>query len=167
MLRRVCNVATTVLIVLILSLAALFTVPQWIGYLPYTVLSGSMEPSYPVGSIVFVSRAAPEEVQVNDVIMFTLADGTLVTHRVVDILPEEQAFVTKGDANNAADFTPVPFENMVGKAKFCIPLLGFLAVFLKTGIGMTVFCIVLASLILVEFLPQFIKGRKEAAKAPQ
>ncbi len=167
MLRRICNAVSTVLMVLILIAAALLTVPQWIGYSPYIVLSGSMEPNYPVGSIVFIRKTVPVEVRINDVIMFTLADSTPVTHRVVDILPEEQAFVTKGDANNVSDFTPVPFERVVGKAKFRIPLLGFLTVFLQTGIGMTVFCIILASLILVEFLPQFIKGRKEAAKAPQ
>lgn len=162
MLRRICNVASTLLAAVLLVAAGMLYVPRLIGFLPYVVLSGSMEPSYPVGGIVFIRPVAPESVQVNDVIMFTLSNGVQVTHRVTSINSENRTFSTKGDANEAGDFAPVPFENLTGKAAFCLPLLGYAAAFLKTGPGIVAALLLLLPLILVSFLPAHAEKLKPA-----
>ena len=45
-----------------------------------------MEPTYHVGSLLYVKKIAPEAVQVGDPITFVLDENlTVVTHRVVEI----------------------------------------------------------------------------------
>ena len=66
---------------------------------PLAVLSGSMEPTYHVGSLIYVKDADPEEVQVGEPITFKISDDTMVTHRVVAIDPGGPNLQTKGDAS--------------------------------------------------------------------
>ena len=72
-----------------------------------TVLTGSMRPTMPEGSVVMVRPVAPSDLQVGDVITYRIPvdDRRIVTHRIVDITePGAQPVVrTKGDANNAPD----------------------------------------------------------------
>ena len=74
-----------------------------VGLTPYAVLSGSMEPEYPVGSLVYVKAVDPLDVEVGDAITFSLPSGTLVTHQVYQIDAESRAFRTQGIANIASD----------------------------------------------------------------
>ena len=60
------------------------------------VLSGSMEPTYHVGGLVFVQKVDPSDVEVGDSITFTIGNDTVVTHRVIEVNKEEQSFKTKG-----------------------------------------------------------------------
>lgn len=102
-----------------------------------TVLSGSMTPKYPVGSMVVIVPVQPVEVRVGDVITFT-EDGRRVSHRVMTIEngPSGLSFVTKGDANNVRDQHPVPQENIVGRVMADIPLLGDILLWIRTPLGM-------------------------------
>jgi len=60
----------------------------------------------------------------------------LITHRVVDVIDEsELSFITKGDANQSPDLSPVPAASVVGKVIFDVPYLGYLAAFVKTPLG--------------------------------
>ena len=95
------------------------------GYQMLTVDSGSMEPNFPVDSLIFVKTVDPSELQTDDVITFTVDEkGTLVTHRIVAALKDERSFITKGDANNTNDPNTVPYGNIVGKAELCLPGIG-------------------------------------------
>jgi signal peptidase len=68
------------------------------------IMSGSMEPTVQVGSTVVVSRINPDDVTVNDIIVFDRSD-TKTLHRVIDKIVENDSyyFKTKGDANKAPD----------------------------------------------------------------
>lgn len=96
--------------------------------------SGSMEPSYPVGSLVFTHWEPPGAIRVGDCITYAYGEDT-VTHRVVRVDEEKRRFVTKGDANAVED-RPVDFSRLVGRTEpFCLPYLGYFVIWLKNGGG--------------------------------
>ncbi len=104
--------------------AAIFVIIKLLGWNMFSVDSPSMAPLYPVGTLVIVRDAEPEEIEAGDVITYVLnEDGVLVTHRVVKVNADNRTFITKGDANNTED-SPVLWENTVGKVVFGIPALG-------------------------------------------
>lgn len=101
--------------------------PLVLGFHPVVVLSGSMEPAYKVGSIIYYKAAPFEEIQVGDPITFQNSeDGVMVTHRVAEKHETEHSFETAGDANGSRDPGTVPYDNVIGKASpFCIPYAGY------------------------------------------
>lgn len=97
-------------------------IPNIFGYKPLIVMTGSMEPVYKVGSIIYYKKANIDDIKINDVITFE-NNNVLITHRVVNI--ENNKFTTKGDANETKDPMKVNYEEIKGKvAKKSIPYLG-------------------------------------------
>jgi len=80
-------------------------VPDFMGYKPFIVLSGSMEPTILTGDIVVTKEIAADSIAKNDIITFRSDKNTVITHRVTDILYKDGniSFLTKGDANTGAD----------------------------------------------------------------
>lgn len=95
----------------------------------YAITSGSMEPKYPIGSIVFAVPTDPEEIKEGDVISFQMGNVT-ATHRVIEVDREAKTFITKGDANENADGSPVDYGRVIGKVKLMLPLLGYVSMWL-------------------------------------
>ncbi len=137
--RRIWNVVLTLLLVVTLGLAAAYTGVRLFGLTPYTVTSGSMEPMYPVGSIIYVKKVPPQDVKVGDAITFYLNRSTVATHQVWAI--EGESFRTQGIANRDGegnilhDAVPVLFEDLIGKPVACLPYLGFLYEAIRTPAG--------------------------------
>ena len=52
--KKIWNVVSTVLVAAVVLLAVLLVGVRLFGLQVYTVLSGSMEPAYPVGSLIYV-----------------------------------------------------------------------------------------------------------------
>lgn len=76
-----------------LLIAGVLLVPYLFGYRPTAVLTGSMEPVYHVGSVIFVQEVEPEEIKVGDVITFSTAGMSYpTTHRVVSIDTDQAGF---------------------------------------------------------------------------
>ena len=67
-IKKIINIITTLLIILISVAAFLLVGMRLFGYTPYTVLSGSMEPTFHVGSLVYVKEVATTELKVGDLI---------------------------------------------------------------------------------------------------
>ena len=111
-----------VLLTIIVSGLAL-SVPRLFGYTAYSVVSGSMAPEIPVGSLVFVRGVEPEELQPGDVIAFSDRRGVVV-HRVVENLRDERSVRTKGDANNLEDIFAVPYSEVLGAEAMHVPQAG-------------------------------------------
>lgn len=132
------------------------------GFMLFRVVTGSMEPTIPVGGLLITRQVEIESIQVNDIICFRTQVseiwGKIVTHRVIGM--EQTQFgslllETKGDANLVADGYYVDRTNFVGKVvwhtKNGSVLAGVLSLFTsKIGfLGCIVFpCLLLAALIL-------------------
>ncbi len=102
-LRRLWSLAGGVLVGLIVLLAIALAGVRVLGLTPYAVLSGSMEPSYPVGSLIYVKKMQPADVRVGDVITFVVNDELLVaTHRVVEVEKRTTRCQAVLDENGAA-----------------------------------------------------------------
>ena len=118
----------------------LFVMMVWGGLRPLTVVSGSMEPSIKTGSVAIIETNLTDfkDIKEGDIITLDIG-GSFVTHRAVDIT--EDGVYTKGDANNAKDPWIVTNDNYYGKELFSIPYIGFLIVFIRQHIIVTVLVI--------------------------
>lgn len=122
-------VAWAVIVAIVLVLAVAVLVPRVTGATPYTILTGSMRPSLPPGTLVVVKPIDADDIRAGDVITYQLESGKrrVVTHRVTTVgqsLRGDTIFTTKGDANNAADALPVMPVQVKGKLWYSVPYLG-------------------------------------------
>jgi signal peptidase len=130
-------------------------IPALRGTRPWVVLSGSMEPEVPVGSLVFVRPGDVASVGVGDIITFDVPrsangrGGVPTTHRVVGVDRDGSglAFQTKGDANATEDPWTVPADSVRGRALFAVPYLGFVSVFVRSPFGFVLLVVVPALLL--------------------
>lgn len=161
--QKVCNVISTVVVVLAVILALLLVGVRLVGLRPMCVLSGSMEPTYHTGSLIYVKPCAPEDVQVGDAITFVLnEDLDVVTHRVISIDAENEHFYTQGDANDAPDGAPVYFKNLIGRPVFTIPYLGYVSHWVSNPPGMYLAIAIAIVLVVLAFLPDMLRKAAEA-----
>lgn len=138
-LYKVINTVTTAIVVVLVVFALLLAVPRFIGVDTYVVVSGSMEPVHKTGSLIYTTKNVdPAEIEVGDVITFQMSATTRATHRVVAIVEENGVpmFQTKGDANDAPDANLVPYENVIGRALFSIPGMGYVASYIQNPPGL-------------------------------
>lgn len=129
-----CNILGTLILVAVIASCLPVTVPRLFGYEIYNVVSGSMAPEIPVGSILYVERCSPLDVEEQDVIAFQSA-SSVITHRVVKNDQVEGEFITKGDANAAEDMNSVEYDALIGRVKYHFPFLGGLMALYTSGVG--------------------------------
>ncbi len=166
-LRKIWNIVSTVLVVLIVLCAVFLMGSRLLGYQVFTVISGSMEPEYSVGDLLYVKDVDVNTIQVGDPITFVLNEDLVVaTHRVVRIDAENQHFYTKGDANETEDSAPVHFKNVIGVPQFSIPLLGYVSDFVQNPPGTYIAIGVGILLIILVFLPD-MTGKKKKEEEPE
>lgn len=170
-MKKVWNGVTTVLVGVVVVLAILLVGARVAGLKVFTVLSGSMEPTYHVGSIIYVKDVDPFELEENDVITFMLDEDTVATHRIVEVVPDENdaavvRFRTKGDSNEAVDGSLVHNKNVIGSPVFTIPMLGYVANYIQNPPGTYVAIAAGAILLLLVFLPDLFgdEKKKDAVK---
>lgn len=129
-----CNVVGTVILLSVIGTCIPAVVPQMMGYQAYNVVSGSMEPEIPVGSVVYVKYVEPETVAEGDIIAFQGKDS-VITHRVVKNKTVEGTFTTKGDANEKEDINETPYDALIGKVIAHYPMLGGAMALYTSNIG--------------------------------
>lgn len=161
MVDKICKILMNIIIVVLIILVGILFVPCFFGYQNFAVISGSMEPNMPVGSIVYAHPEDFENIKVNDVISYRVNEETMVTHRVVEVNEEDKSFITKGDANDVNDANPISYDNVVGVVKMCIPLLGYITMYIKTPLGIGVLCGIVFIILLLNFLPDLLKKDEE------
>ena len=120
-----CNLTGVLILLMVILSCVPVTVPRFLGYESYSVVSGSMEPEIPVGSIIYVKPVEPVDVAAGEVIAFQSGDS-VVTHRVITNQQVEGQFTTKGDANAAEDVNAVPYGALLGRVERHYPMLGAL-----------------------------------------
>ena len=165
--KKTLKIISDVLLVLVLVLLFLLHGFKLFGLTPYTVLSGSMQSVYPTGSLIYVKDVDPAKLEVNDTITFRLSGETIVTHRIVELVPDETdpdtvLFRTKGDENDVVDGTLVEYGDVIGQPLFCIPMLGYLAVYIAQPPGRYVaLCFALALVLIEIMISILIDDKKE------
>ena len=165
-IKKIGNVVTTLLVVAVVLLAIALAGVRLFGLQVYTVLSGSMEPAYHVGALLYDKKVDPAQLRPGDVITFMLDEETIVTHRIVEVVPDEEdpsviRFRTKGDANAAEDGSLVHYKNVLGTPVFAIPKLGYFASFVQQPPGLYVAIAFGAVLVLLAFLPDLLGDDKK------
>ena len=165
--KKIWNIVTGVIVALAVLLAVALLGVRLIGFQVFAVLSGSMEPTYHVGSLIYVKDVDYTQLEAGDVITFMLDEDTVATHRIGEVVPDETdssvlRFRTKGDANEAVDGSLVHYKNVVGTPVFTIPKLGYLADYIQNPPGIYIAISAGAVLVLLMFLPDlFSKDEKK------
>lgn len=164
--KKIGNAISSVLVALVLILAIALVGVRVVGIKTYAVISGSMEPTYPTGSLLYVKSVNAQELKVGDAITFMLDEDTVATHRIIEIIPDEEdsrviRFRTQGDANDTADGTPVHEKNIIGKPVFAVPYLGYFAHFVQNPPGLYLTIGFAAILVVLVFLPDFFRDDKK------
>ncbi len=123
-MKKIVKYSLDAALAVILFFIALIFLLSLLGIKPYIVLSGSMEPTIPVGSLCFVDTGADyARLEEGEIIAYETGSGLLVTHRVISITAE--GIETGGDANAVSDGIVVTEENYYGKTRFWIPVAGY------------------------------------------
>ena len=109
------------------------------GYRYYDVLTGSMEPAYSVGDLIFVKITDAKDINPGDAITFYPGgdESSYLTHRCIEKLEDYQGsgvtcFRTKGDSNDAEDPFVIDQSRVIGVVKAKIPVLGFVILFVQS-----------------------------------
>lgn len=171
-LKKIWNVISSILVALVVILALLLVGARVIGLQVFTVLSGSMEPTYHTGSLIYVKKVDTYTIEEGQPITFMLDEDTIATHRVVGIVPDEEdptviRFRTKGDANDAEDGSLVHYKNVIGMPIFSIPYLGYVADYIQHPPGMYIAISAGAVLLLLVFLPDIFADDGKDEKKPR
>ena len=158
---QVLRLAVNAVILFLALIAAAVVILTVCGIRPYVVLTGSMAPQIPVGSVCLVNqRCGTEGIQSGDVITFCDHGGAVVTHRAVRI--QDGCIYTMGDANQVEDETAVTAENFIGKCVLSIPKIGFIVRFIRSPLGNVTAAAFITLLILADRILDRLKPRRSS-----
>lgn len=180
-IKTIWNAVTWTIVILVVVFALLLVGVRLFGYQVFTVLSGSMEPTYHVGSLVYVDffDDDPEQqksLKVGDPVTYMAGEKTVVTHRVTAVVVDEEdpsiiRYATKGDNNATGDQSLLHYKNVIGKPVFSIPYLGYVADYVQNPPGLYVAIALGVVVVLLAFLPDILfpeekEGKKEEELPP-
>lgn len=154
MLIRIYKAVQTLLLIAVVAIiAALFSAIVFFDMNPYVIVSGSMEPELPVGSLCMIDcqQKEPDE---GDIISYKAGDS-VITHRVVEVTDE--GYVTKGDANDSRDPGVVKQKQVFGTCVFSIPKAGYAVMFLRSLKGIV---LIITFVICFSLLGRLLENRR-------
>ena len=155
MLIRIYKAVQTLLLIAVVAIiTALFSAIVFFDMNPYVIVSGSMEPELPVGSLCMID-CQQKEPEAGDIISYKAGDS-VITHRVIEVTDE--GYVTKGDANDSKDPGLVKQKQVFGTCVFSIPKAGYAVIFFRSlkGIILTITFVICFSL-----LGRLLESRRE------
>ena len=131
--KRIKDPALSWVAISIVSVLLIFFSFGLLGVQPTVIYSGSMQPSMDVGDVVIISDVPVDTIEEGDVIQYRTTNAYVI-HRVHEIHEEagQKLFITKGDANDGPDHTPIIPEQIRGKAIFTVPKIGWIPIFFKS-----------------------------------
>lgn len=153
---------TSVIIFISVVCVGIVYAPKIMGYKTYSIETGSMAPTIPKGSMVYVKTVTDySEYRVGDVVTFSADDeqGSF-THRIIKINEKQKTFETQGDANSSKDISPTAFRYAKGKVQFAIPGIGYAASFLRNKVVKIAVAVIYIAWAAIE-IEVFSAGRKK------
>lgn len=157
----------TAILGITLILCIFLMMPKFLGIKTYLVASGSMEPTIPVGSMIYCKEVNPVNLNEDDIIVFFKDedDSVPITHRVISNDSDAKTIVTKGDANPDLDPIPIQYNNVIGKVIWHTPALGVLTAPLTKPLGKALMLlIVLEGFLFAEVGSRMRKGVRKTRK---
>ena len=120
----------TLMLAMLALLVITILIPAVAGAERFTVLTGSMDPTYPPGTLIVVDPVEQDELGVGAAITYQLRPGEpeVVTHRIISAAQSARGirtYITQGDANDIPDEKPVVYEQIRGRVWYSIPYLGY------------------------------------------
>ncbi len=156
-LARILQFGMRVICFLLLVCVCAIGIPRLLGVYEYNILTGSMTPTYPVGTLIFVQSKDPSSIRPGEVVTYVADENlTLVTHRCTSNNYDDKTITTRGDANNSDD-APVLYENVVGVVCFSLPYVGEIVDYLTNDeLGRVVGIGILVAILALTFLAEGI-----------
>lgn len=145
-MKKFLNILSDLLIIILVVLVgAVLVIKFALGWELKAVLTPSMEPELPVGSLLIIKPVEFEEINIgDDVTVVRDSSLTLVTHRVIEKDENSRQITTQGIANDSPD-SPSDYANVVGKVIYHIPLVGYFVIWLSTLKGKIICGIIIAA----------------------
>lgn len=144
--------STVLIVVLVLLLAAVLVPKLCFGVEMKAVMTSSMEPELPVGSLLIIVPSEYDDIHIGDDITFVRDEKlTLVTHRVIAKDDTTQKITTQGIANNTAD-APTSYQNVVGRVVMHIPCIGYPVILLSTAKGKIIAVVLIIAIMSISIL---------------
>ena len=170
--KKIWDLLSTLVVAAVVVLAIALVGVRLFGFQVFTVLSGSMEPVYSPGDLIYVKSVEPEEIGPGTIITFMVSEDTVATHRVVgevasETEPDLVRYRTKGDANDVEDGTLVHPNNIIGTPVLCIPKLGYVANYISSPPGMYVAIAGAALFLALMFIPDLFAEDEETEPKPK
>lgn len=175
---KILSIIFNLILVLMILVAAIFVVDRFYNRVTFIfdhsviiIATGSMEPAIPARSCILISRVAPEDVRVGDIITFYSDDpaiaGSLNTHRVHSVISSIDGieYQTKGDNNPLPDAYHARAERLVGKHVRNLPLLSFVARIILSPYGYVVVILFLSLYMAAVLIPSARRKRAAAKEA--
>lgn len=117
------SIFTTIELVLVAALFAVIVLPLPFGIKPSIVMTGSMEPTVPTGSIAWVDENFTEDdLEVGTIAVYEPKQGVEVMHRIIAV--DGDTYTFQGDNNNSPDLAEPTAENVEGVYLFHVPEAG-------------------------------------------
>lgn len=128
------------------------TVPSFAGYKPLVVLTGSMKPNLKPGDMIFVKYININDVNVEDIITYSIDRNTYITHRVKQKTSKDGKVIlkTQGDANDVEDDLGINGDMIIGKVNIILPKAGYVIQFAKSLKGFVLLVMVPLFILLAE-----------------
>ena len=175
-LRLVSKIAFYSIFVIVLALVAMLFISKFTGKVFFVgnhtavwILTDSMDDEIPPQTYILIKKADPADVKEDDIITFysddPVLDGSLNTHRVLEVIDGGKEFVTKGDHNLAEDKYTAKGDKLVGVYVDDIPFLTAVGRFFAKpyGLGITIGLILLLSIGV--YLPELLKKKPSETEA--
>ncbi len=171
MTSRVVALLVMGLVVAVLGLTVVL--PKISGATAYTILTGSMRPGMPPGTVVVDRQIPVDQIKIGDVVTYQITSGqpAVVTHRVQSIgyaLDGTRTFITRGDANDSADHLPVTAAQIRGVRWYSVPYVGLPSIWIGVSIRQVVVggaVILLLAYALVSFIGETRDRRRAKLQA--
>ena len=155
MLAKIKNTIFGILYILVLIYLLTF-IPSFWGHKPLVVISGSMEPTLKVGSLLYYHDKNLDDFEQGDILVYK-SKNHIISHRVVENL--DGGFITKGDGNKTNDSIIVNDEQVLGEGtNWCIPYLGLYADFIYTH---KYLLFITVSILIMDLFWDYYKTRKK------
>ncbi len=174
--RRILKVFGYIVIFLIIALLVFVLISMATNHTVFIfgkttawVLTPSMEPTIPARSYILIEKVSPDDVTVGDIIIFKSDDPALDfafnTHRVTQIIGDNDEFVTQGDANPVEDQYTAKADNVLGRYVKNLPVLTAIGRFLFSSIGTLIAITMIFAIMLIMYMPGLIRaGRRKTAE---